>query len=536
MSNSNYNKYLPIIYALILVLGMFIGATFKFNNSNGILPITGNYGYNKIGALLRYIHSEYVDTVDEKQIVEDAITQVLYNLDPHSVYIPADEIQLSNEPLKGHFVGIGVEFSIIDDTVNVINVIEDGPAQKAGLLTADKLILVDSIAVAGIGISNKDIMSKLKGEKNTKVLVQIKRNKAQFEYEIIRSTIPIYSIETSKIIEDSIGYIKISRFAATTHSEYIKAFDQLKEQGLKELIIDLRGNSGGYLNTAVELCDEFLDAGKQIVYTEGKSRPKEGYKATLEGNFKTGKLVVLIDERSASASEILAGAVQDNDRGTIIGRRSFGKGLVQEQNDFSDGSAIRLTIARYYTPTGRCIQKDYTNGVEEYYEEEGNRLLNGELQDADSIRFNDSLKFITPGGKVVYGGGGIFPDIFIPYNVEGITRFYNDVINQGLVNDFAFRYIKNNSLRLKKYATIGNFYSQFEVTPNLYNKFITHCKSSELVFSDREVEKSSIKIKLALKSLIAKNIFGKEGYYFIVHKTDSTLLKTVSFIKKDKLN
>jgi carboxyl-terminal processing protease len=539
--NSNRPKfyiYLPIIFALILVLGIFVGATFNWNKHDGIIPIDGNYKYNKLGALLRYVQQEYVDTVDEKKWVDETIVQLLQNLDPHSTYITADELQASNEPLTGHFGGVGIEFNIVNDTVCVVAVIAGGPSEKIGVKAGDKIISADGKKISGVKITNRGVMEQLKGKIDTKVTVKIKRGNSPklLDFSITRGTIPIYSIDVSSMLSDDVGYIKISRFAATTYDEYMNAFIKLKKQGMKKLVLDLRGNGGGFLNTAVDLADEFLSSGKEIVYTQGKARPRKDYIATHKGDFESGELIILIDEESASASEILAGAIQDNDRGTIIGRRSFGKGLVQEQSEFSDGSAIRLTIARYYTPTGRCIQKPYANGIEEYYAEESNRYKKGEFENKDSIKVADSLKFKTPGGKIVYGGGGIIPDIFVPLEVSGITHYINQAAGEGLITDFAFNYADKERMRLKRFKTVEQFNKSFEIKPALFQDFITYCTNNHVQRNDREIKKSEHLIKLQLKALIARNIWNNEGYYAVLQAQDNVLTATIKYIDKQDVN
>jgi carboxyl-terminal processing protease len=533
MERPKFYIYLPIVFALILILGIFIGATFNLNNTAGIIPVDGNYGYNKIGALLKYIQQEYVDTVDEAKLVDKTINQMLQNLDPHSNYITAEDLQAANEPLKGHFGGVGVEFNIVNDTVSVVTVIAGGPAEVLGVLAGDKIIAADDKKLSGVNITNQEVMSSLKGKSGTKVKVTIKRGSAKLlEFNITRGTIPIYSVDIANMVDDSTGYIKISRFAATTFDEYINAYRKLTKQGMSKLIIDLRGNSGGLLNIAVDLADEFLAEGKIIVYTQGKSRPRKNYLATKQGNFESGKLVILIDEGSASASEILAGAIQDNDRGTIIGRRSFGKGLVQEQSEFNDGSGVRLTIARYYTPTGRCIQKSYDNGSEEYYAEEEKRYSSGELENVDSIKIADSLKFKTPGGKIVYGGGGIVPDIFVPYDVLGITRYLNMLSNTGLINDFAFKYVDKERKQLKKFKTAKAFNQNFEISPALFSELINYATNNGIEKNEREMQKSEARIKHYLKAFIARNILGNDGFYAVMQSNDNVLAKAIELLNK----
>ena len=491
MNRPKFYVFLPIVFALILIIGIVIGTTFSFRNTLGPISINVNNRYNKIEEILRYIQQEYVDTVNNEQLVEKTIVSLLQNLDPHSSYITASELQASNEPLKGNFEGVGIEFNVLDDTIRVISAIPGGPAEAVGVQAGDKIIKVNGKNVAGIKITSKDVMEKLKGKGKTKVKVIIMRTgKSQLlDFTITRGTIPIHSIDIAYMVNAETGYIKISRFAATTYDEYISAFVKLKKTGMKQLIIDLRGNGGGYLNTAVDIADECLSAGKEIVYTQGKARPRKGYKATRKGSFENGKLVVLIDDGSASASEILAGAIQDNDRGTIIGRRSFGKGLVQEQSEFTDGSAMRLTIARYYTPTGRCIQKSYSDGLQAYYNEEYKRYQSGEFEYADSMKIADSLKFKTPAGKIVYGGGGITPDVFVPLDTVGRSHYLNEIIYKGLVNDFAFSYTDKERTKLKGYRTAQNFNSSFFISNAVFDEFVAYTKKIKLLRTPNKLKR-----------------------------------------------
>lgn len=533
MNRPKFYIYLPIVFALVLILGIFVGVTFNLNGSAGMISVDGSNRYNKIEEILRYIHQEYVDTVSEKQLVEKTIVSMLQHLDPHSSYISAEELQANNEPLKGHFEGIGIEFNIVQDTICVVAAIPGGPSEAIGIQAGDKIIKVEGKKVAGVKITNQGVMDKLKGEGGTKVKVSIlRRGKPQLlDFTITRGTIPLYSIDVAYMVGQKTGYIKISRFAATTYDEYMSAFNKLEKQGMQQLIIDLRGNGGGFLNTAVDIADEFLSDGKGIVYTEGKSRPRKNYNATRKGHFETGKLVILIDDGSASASEILAGAIQDNDRGTIVGRRSFGKGLVQEQSDFSDGSAIRLTIARYYTPTGRCIQKPYTDGLEAYYEEEGRRFKSGELENADSIKVTDSLKFKTPGGKIVYGGGGITPNVFVSLDTTGHSRYLSLVSFSGLINDFAFDYADKERKKLKAYKTFQHFNSTFEITNSIFNDFVVYAEKHKVARNDKQIKASEEIIKSQLKALIARNIWSNEGFYPIIQTRDNVLKKAIEILR-----
>lgn len=533
MNRPKFYIYLPLVFALVLILGIFIGVTFNPNGSGGMISVDGSNRYNKIEEILRYINQEYVDTVSQKQLVEKTIVSMLQNLDPHSSYITAEELQASNEPLNGHFEGIGIEFNIVQDTICVVAAIPSGPSEAIGIQAGDKIIKVEGKNVAGVKITNQGVMDKLKGVGGTKVKVSIlRRGKIQLtDFTITRGTIPIYSVDVAYMVGPKTGYIKISRFAATTYDEYISAFNKLQKQGMQQLIIDLRGNGGGFLNTAVEIADEFLSDGKEIVYTMGKSRPRKDYKASGKGLFETGKLTILIDDGSASASEILAGAIQDNDRGTIVGRRSFGKGLVQEQSEFSDGSAIRLTIARYYTPTGRCIQKPYTDGLEAYYNEEVRRYKSGELENVDSIKITDSLKFNTPGGKIVYGGGGITPDVFVSLDTVGRSHYLNLVSYSGLINDFAFDYADKERKKLKEYKTVQNFNASFEITSPVFERFIAYAEKNKVARNDKQIKISEEIIKTQLKALIARNIWNSEGFYPVIQKRDNVLKKAIELLQ-----
>lgn len=533
MNRPKFYIYLPIFFSLVLILGLFIGSTFLSSSKNFASDNITQNNFKKVTEILRYVQSEYVDTINSNDLIDKTIISMLENLDPHSSYITADELQAMNEPLQGNFEGIGIEFNIVDDTIRVVNAIQGGPAESVGLQTGDRIVKVNDTTIAGIKITNKMVMQKLKGKGGTKVKVSVKRNGKNklLDFTITRGTIPIYSVDASYMLTNEIGYIKVSRFAATTFDEYMEAFEKLKKQGLKKLIIDLRDNGGGFLNTAVSIADEFLKDGQEIVYTKGKARPRKNYLATKNGNFENGKLAILIDDGSASASEILAGAVQDNDRGIIVGRRSFGKGLVQEESDFSDGSAIRLTIARYYTPTGRCIQKSYNNGVKAYYEEEYQRYINGELENVDSIKIADSLKFKTPAGKIVYGGGGITPDVFVPIDTTGRTHYLAEVSYAGLINDFAFHYTDKERAKIKAYGNFENYMKQFNITETVISEFETYAEKNGIKKNTAELNKSKDYLKNQLKALIARNIFGNPYYYQAVQVNDKVILKTIELLK-----
>ncbi|HPF94116.1 MAG TPA: S41 family peptidase, partial [Tenuifilaceae bacterium] len=410
--NRKKDIFYPIALALVLAVGLALG--FSLKKQPGRTSLTVYPKTDKLSSVLSYIEDQYVDTVSMDNLVESAIPTLLKNLDPHSVYIPASDLKAVNEPLDGGFDGIGITFNMPNDTIIVITTIQGGPSERMGIMPGDRIVSIDDSLVAGVNIPQDDIVKMLKGPNGTKVKVGIVRADVPevIHFDLIRDKIPIYSIDISFMVTPDVGFIKISRFARTTYSEFVSAVDKLQEKGMKKLIIDLRGNNGGYLDAATNIANEFLPEGKLIVYTQGKARARQNIYSNAKGKCLNTHVAVLIDEFSASASEILAGALQDNDRGTVIGRRSFGKGLVQEQVMFADGSALRLTIARYYTPTGRSIQKPYEPGNEEYYYDISNRYLHGEFQEKDSIKLDDSLQFTTPMGRIVYGGGGIMPDHF----------------------------------------------------------------------------------------------------------------------------
>ena len=535
MSNNSFRPYIyfPILFALVLVGGIYVGVNLNAESNHNLFKPVVKPQHHKLTEILNYIEHEYVDTVSMDSLTEETITKLLQSLDPHSSYIPAKELQAMNEPLEGKFEGIGVEFNIIDDTIVVIAPISGGPSQKLGIQPGDRIVKIEGQNVAGNGIKSKQVMDNLRGKGGTEVNIHIFRRGAKelIEYNITRGTIPIHSIDVAFMLNAETGYIKISRFGATTFDEYIEAFEKLEKAGLQKLILDLRGNPGGYLNAANDLADEFLPNRKMIVYTEGKARSRQNHFATSNGDFEDKPLIVLVDEGSASASEILAGAVQDNDRGTIIGRRTFGKGLVQEQVDLPDGSAIRLTIARYYTPTGRSIQKPYSHDAEEYYDEYYERIENGELYSKDSIQFTDSLKFTTPGGKIVYGGGGIMPDVFVPVDTTRLSKYLSAVFSKGLVNQFAFDYADKNRSSLNTYKSFGTFNKQFSVSEKMLNDFIAYAENKGVKRDEHGVRVSADYIKLQIKAIIARNIWNDEGYYPVVLQDDAILKKALDELK-----
>ncbi|MGB6037005.1 MAG: S41 family peptidase, partial [Cryomorphaceae bacterium] len=472
--------------------------------------------------IISFIDREYVDTVAKNQMIEKAIASILEDLDPHSYYISAEEMAGYTEPLEGNFEGIGVEFLIQNDTVRVVAALDGGPSQELGIQAGDKIINVDDENIAGVEIKNDGVISRLKGEGGTIVKVDILRDDKIIPFEITRGTIPINSVATAQIIDNTIGYIKISRFARTTYEEFAQSAAKLKQEGMKELVIDLRGNGGGYLTAAVQITEEFLQKGQLIVYTEGKSSPKKSYFASKKGEYSDIPLAILIDQGSASASEILAGAIQDNDRGTIVGRRSFGKGLVQEHMSLPDNSALRLTVARYYTPSGRSIQKPYGADID-YEADYENRFETGELVSADSIHFPDSLQYVTPGGRIVYGGGGIMPDIFVSLDTAGASEYLSIVSYRGILNQFGFDYADSHRKDLENFENYKDFEKTFDIDQNVFDNFVSYAEDKGVTPDQNGINLSKEVLKLRIKAYIARNIWGNDGFYAIMTDDDKVI-------------
>jgi len=530
---THYNKaYLPLIIAVAVALGLLIG--FYIPHPHAGLYTNFPPSNDKLGRVLDIIESDYVDTVNRNALIEEAIPVMLRKLDPHSVYIPASDLARANEPLQGNFDGIGVSFNMLTDTVLIISTIPGGPSEKAGIAPGDKIIYVNDSLIAGKSLPDEDIVGMLKGPRGTTVKLKIERKGTDslLPFTIIRDKIPIYSVDVAYMMSDDVGYIKISTFALTTHDEFLKGLRELKEQGMKKLILDLRGNSGGVMDAATMIADEFLPEGELIVFTKGKSTPRHDIKATSRGEFEKGELVILIDEWSASASEILAGAVQDNDRGTIIGRRSFGKGLVQEPVMFRDGSGMRLTIARYYTPTGRSIQKPYDEGVDKYYEDLTDRLLHGEFEEADSIRMDDSLRYTTPGGKIVYGGGGIMPDIFIPIDTTGVSNYFLAIRNSGLIYRYALKFTEDKRDVMNKYHDLPSLDAWLS-GQDLVSKFTKYAEQNGIPPNREQIAVSGNLIYVQLKAYIARNMLDNKGFYPLWQEIDKTLLDAFNYIENN---
>jgi carboxyl-terminal processing protease len=489
---------------------------------------------SKFNSFMDYLNYSYVDEVDQVDLTEKAIISVLKELDPHSVYIPKEELKTMNEPLVGNFEGIGIEFQILHDTIQVTATIPGGPSEKIGIMPGDRIIKIEGETVAGTGITNRDVIKKLRGNKGTRVQVEIARRntKGLQEFIITRDKIPLYSVDAAYMAAPEIGYIKVNRFSDTTSEEFRKALDKVMALGAKNLILDLTGNGGGYMNRAIEMADEFLSDNKLVVYTQGRANPRQDFKSTTQGRFEKGKVVVLIDEGSASASEIVSGALQDWDRGLVIGRRSFGKGLVQKPVMLPDGSALRLTTARYYTPSGRSIQKPYENGVEDYNKDLANRLRKGELTSLDSIHFPDSLKYHTSNKRVVFGGGGIMPDVFIPLDTSEVTPYYRQVQRKGLMSQFAVIHIDaSRSSFLKTYKDVESYKLNFNIDNELMDKFITFAEKEDVNRNEADLLISSALIKTQLKAFFARNLWDLEAYYFIINDINPSFQKAVEAIK-----
>ncbi|HEY9083817.1 MAG TPA: S41 family peptidase [Vicingaceae bacterium] len=538
MNKYNIKIFLPLLLTLSVVVGIYLGSYLSSTTGNKSIIFSKSNSKSSTGKLneiLNFIEEAYVDSVDSKELLENSINSMLSNLDPHSYYISPKDFNDMNDPIEGSFEGIGVEFRIKDDTVMVVAAIANGPSEKLGIQAGDRIIKVDTVNIAGKNITNNDVIKLLKGPRGTKVNVYVKRRgtKKLLKFAIVRDEIPIYSVDAPYMIDDNIGYVKISRFARTTYAEFLTAVAELKEKDMESLIIDLRGNGGGVLSSAISIADEMLDKNQMIVYTKGRARKKTEYYSTSKGILKGIKIAILINENSASASEILAGAIQDNDRGIILGRRSFGKGLVQEQIPWPDGSAIRLTVARYYTPSGRSIQKPYENGLDDYNLEAYKRYENGELLEADSIHFPDSLKYFTKKGKVVYGGGGIMPDIFIPLDTVGGTDYLYQLRYNGIIQEFSLNYIDSRRKKmLETYHDAVQFKRQFKVSNQLFNNLIKFATESGIERNLEQIKKSKSLIEQGLKADMSRHLYGNFGFYVIVNENDKTISRAIEEIKE----
>ena len=531
--NKRLAVWLPVIIACSIALGVFVGNSYNFQYQGKNRPITSN---NKINAILDIIDEQYVDTVNMNQLIEGTIPKIFSELDPHSVYISAEDASMVNEELEGSFSGIGVSFNMQTDTILIISVISGGPAEKAGLQPFDRIITINDSIYTGKKTSQEKVIKTLRGAKNSTVRLGVKRNNEPdlLYFDVTRGDVPVHTVDAAYAVDNGIGYIKVSKFARTTYNEFITAIAKLKQAGCESFIIDLRNNTGGYMDAANNMINEFMPEGRLIVYTEGKSFPRADIYANGTGTCKENPIVVLTDEISASASEIFSGAIQDNDRGLIIGRRTYGKGLVQTQIAMSDGSALRLTIARYYTPSGRCIQKSYELGKNEEYDQDiYNRYMHGEFDSADSIKVDDNLKFHTSIGRTVYGGGGIMPDIFIPRDTSGITSYYTNVVNSNVLYLFALDYSDKQHDQLAAFKNWKELYAHLQQQPIL-EQFVEFAASKGIKKRPTLINISGKLIENQLYAYIVRNFFDDEGFYPIFLKDDVTLKRAVEVMKQGK--
>ncbi|MFI0490197.1 S41 family peptidase [Flavobacterium sp.] len=518
------SKYFLILIFATLALGIILGGWLNFPNQNQFFA--KNNSKNKLNKLIDFINNEYVDKVNTDSIVNQTVDKILAQLDPHSVYIPASQQTQIAENMKGDFVGIGVNFYMFRDSVAIIKTIENGPSEKAGIKSGDRILFADKTKLFGRKLPNDSLFSKLKGEDGSEIEVTVyrKSERKNIKLKIKRGVIPIKSVDAAVLLNPTTGYIKINRFAETTFNEFENGLIKLKKQGAKSLIIDLRDNGGGYMEEAIAIADEFLGDKKLIVFTKNKKGTIEKTFATKKGNFESGRLFVLINENSASASEILAGAIQDNDRGTIVGRRSFGKGLVQREMDFDDGSAVRLTVARYYTPTGRSIQKSYSKGNEAYFKESDSRFANGELYNKDSIKTPKTLKYKTPKGKIVYGGGGIVPDVFVPIEVEHSKENTAYLLQSGILGQFVFEQLDRDRNSFKG-LSFEQFTAKMDGTDLYFNSFQKFISKNGLLLN---LDNNMALVKRFLSAEFARQLFNEDKYYEIVLKEDvmiNTIIK-----------
>ncbi len=532
-----------LLTALVGVIGGRMLEQRSYNSKlmqlTAILGSGSNSGpSDKISSTLSFINKHYVDPLSIDSLTEAIMPHIFEELDPHSIYIPAEEMQGMNESLEGEFDGIGVVFNMATDTVIVINVIPSGPSDKAGMRGGDRIVEINDSLVAGVKFPQDDVMKLLRGKRGTTVKLGVERQGAEqlLEVEVTRGVIPIKSIQSAIILRDSIGYIKMLQFARSTHSEIVAAIDKLEASGLKSLILDLRGNSGGYLDQAISIANEFLPANNLIVYTEDRAGNQQKEYSNGKGRITDLDIAILIDESSASSSEILAGAIQDNDRGVILGRRSYGKGLVQQQVPFGDGSAMRLTVARYYTPTGRSIQKSYTNGEGEAYAEDLlNRYAMGELFVADSIHFVDSLKKVTPKGKVVYGGGGIMPDIFVPVDTVDITRYYIEVSARNIIYNYTTKYADDNREAINAVKSLDELDQLLESDTRLLNNFVTYASSKGVKPNWGEIARSKKILEAQLRAYIGRNTpLDDDAFYHSIYPIDVVILKAMETLEEEE--
>ena len=517
------NTYLPISIGLAITFGIILGVFLNFDSSEKIFA--SNSKKDKLNRLIDYIDYEYVEKVNTDSIVDVTVNGILENLDPHSTYIPANLYQESVDDMRGNFVGIGIRFYVYKDTIAVIKTIPGGPAAQAGIMAGDRLLYADGYPLFGNSIDKDSITSRLKGKRNTKVLLNIYRRGVQelLAFDILRKEVPLASIDASYKLEEKLGYIKLNRFSETTYDEFMISLNNLIDEGITGLVLDLRDNPGGYVFTAKKMIDEFLKEGQLILITKNKSGKEDKTYSTGKGEFEDGRVYILINQNTASASEIIAGALQDNDRGIIVGRRSFGKGLVQKEMALGDGSAVRLTIAKYYTPTGRSIQKPYGEGNDIYYQDYQNRYHSGEMVTQDSIKVVDSLRFITPKGKIVYGGGGIIPDVFVSKDTSLEKETLDYISRSGFASYFVFEYLEQNREDFKG-ITSEDFMAHYEVNDSLFNDFLNF---TGIINEPKEFKPYQDHLKVILKASIAQQLFGTNAFELILNSDDKMIQKVL---------
>jgi len=529
MHNKKLQVWLPLLFSIVMIMGMIVGYRIKDN-----MPSKGIFFTEKrrpVQEVFNLIENKYVDNENPDSLGDAAIEAVLAKLDPHSIFLPAAELQNVKEDLQGGFSGIGIEFNIFSDTINVLNVIKDGPSDKAGLFIGDKFLKVGDSVVAGVKITGEKIKSLLRGNGGSKAEITILRGNEQKHFSITRGMIPLYSLDAAYIIKDSIGYIRLNKFSETTYKEFMNATLKLQKQGMKSMILDLRDNGGGILTEATNIADEFLDQDKLITYTEGAHSPKKEYRCEKEGIFEKGKVVVLANESTASASEILIGALQDWDRATIVGRRTFGKGLVQEQYELSDGSGLRLTVARYYTPLGRSIQKSYSEGSKVYHDELLNRFHEGELVNADSIKHKNAKAYTTKSGKIVYSGGGITPDIFVAVDTAGLDKEISKVYYKGTVNKFVYGNYLANKNKFTAYTSPLQFEKNYKLDDTTWNSFKAFALRDSINVSTLGSKEKS-EISKQIKILMARQLWHNEGLYEVGNAEDIVVKKALEILLK----
>ena len=528
MINKKLQVWLPLLFSLIMIVGMYVGYYMRDN-----MPGKNFFSREKrrpIQEIMDLVQSKYVDEVSLDSVADAGIQAMLNKLDPHSVFIPAEDLQEINEDIDGKFFGIGVEFTIINDTLNVVNVLKDGPSQKAGVEVGDKFINVNDSLIAGNKIDNEKARKLLRGDFNTKVDIRLLRNNQSKQLSVTRGVIPLKSVDAAYMIDASVGYIRLNKFSVTTYKEFMTALTDLNKKGLQKLILDLRDNGGGVLDEAIEIADEFLEGDKLITYTEGKHLPKKEYRCRRQGQFEKGALVVLADENTASASEVLLGALQDWDRATIVGRRKFGKGLVQDQYDLSDGSALRLTVARYYTPIGRSIQRSYKNGEKAYYDEVSNRFKDGETQFADSVKNDTSKVFKTKNGKKVYASGGITPDYFVALDTSGFTKNTALIYNKGTINNFIYQYYLQNKTQLLTYKNSKEFSTNFLFSDANWKQFIAFAAKDSVNLNSTTIKEKN-NLSNVLKATLARQLWRNDGYFEVMNLSDLEVKKALEVLK-----